>query len=345
MAKIGILSQMVKHYTGGRLYCWMIGCSLAELGHDVTIYVDKPSLPFRRDFDLYLQPKVEQRLIGGIMGIPKHDLFIGLPLMGANAACQLAMRHGVPAVVCVLDVLPMMKGVRDDNSPALRQSFWQEMITLMQYSGAYIFVLADTNKKPCAKWTDIPEERIFTVYPAVNDRVIDTIPDGRREYRACFVSRIDPHKKFAHAVDAVKPFGLGLDVVTAKADERMVQNRKMDGYVRFHIGIPDYEKFEIIKRSLFLISGSVFEGFGMFVTEALACSTPVICYPLPVFKEIVNGSEFARYVYFAKDRDGLTTEAMRCISDGYAGAFPPDTRFGMNEMIVRLGKIMNEIGI
>lgn len=335
---------MTRHYAGGRVMCYQLCCALRELGFDVTLYVDKPLLPFKRDYDLYLQPKVESRLIGGMMGIPRHDLFIGLPLMGANAACQLGMRYGVPSVVCVLDVLPMMK-VRDDRSPALQQSFWQEMIALMEYSGAYIFVLADANKKPCAKWTGIPEKRIFTVYPAVNDRVIDTVPDVKREYRACFVSRLDPHKKFAHAVDAVKPLGLMLDVVTAKADEEIVRSRKMDGYVNYHIGISDYDKFKIIKRSLLLISGSVFEGFGMFVTEALACSTPVVCYPLDVFKEIVNGSEFSRYVYFAKDREALTTEVMRCISDEYWGAFPPDTRFGMNEMIVRLGNIMNNMGV
>jgi len=288
---------------------------------------------------------VERRLIGGMSGIPKHDLFIGLPLMGATAACQLGMRYSVPVAICVLDVLPTMKTVRDDKSPALRQSFWQEMITLIQYSGAYVFALADTNKKPCAEWMGVPEKRIFTVYPAVNDRVIDTIPDVKREYHACFVSRLDPHKKFAHAVDAVKPLGLTLDVVTAKADEDLVRRRKMDGYVNYHIGISDYDKFEIIKRSLFLISGSVFEGFGMFIIEALACGTPVVCYPLDVFKEIVKGSGFERYIYFAKDREALTTEVMRCISDEYWGAFPPDTRFGMNEMIVRLGSIMNKIGV
>jgi len=284
-------------------------------------------------------------LVGGRGGIPKHDLFIGLPLIGATAACQLGMRYGVPVIILVLDVLPMMKKVRDDASPGLKESFWEEMLALIKYSGAHVFVLADVNKKPCAKWIGISEDRIFTVYPAVNDRVIDTIPDVKRDYRACFVSRLDPHKKFAHVVDAVKPLGLTLDVVTAKADEDLVRRRRMGGYVNYHIGISDYEKFKIIKRSLLLISGSVFEGFGMFVTEALACSTPVVCYPLEVFKEIVNGSEFERYVYFAKDREALTTEVMRCIEDEYWGAFPPDTRFGMNEMIVRLGSIMNQIGV
>ncbi len=345
MSSIGITSQQVRHRTGGRIYAYQVACALRELGHSVTLYVDNAHLPFRRDYDLYLQPKVERRLIGGMGGIPRHDLFIGLPLMGATAACQLGMRYGVPVVICVLDVLSTMKKVRDDRSPALQQSFWTEMIAMIQYSGAYVFVLADTNKKPCAKWVGIPEKRIFTVYPAVNDRVIDTVPDVKREYRACFVSRLDPHKKFAHAVDAVKPLGLMLDVVTAKADPDIVHRRKMEGYVNYHIGISDYDKFEIIKRSLLLISGSVFEGFGMFVTEALACSTPVVCYPLDVFKEIVNGSEFERYVYLAKDRDDLTSQVMRCISDEYWGAFPPDTRFGMNEMIVRLGNIMNKMGV
>lgn len=344
MAHIAVLSQQVRHWTGGRLYCYQIACALCELGHEVHLYVDRDSIPFRRDFDLYRQPQILQKSLGNLGDIPDYDLFIGLPMLGATAACMLGQRYSVPSVVCILDVLPLMRKYRDDRSPALSDWFWEEMLSQIRFANSFLFVLADYNKKPTAEWTGIPEKRIFTVYPAVNDRVIDGV-GGERGYQACFVSRLEPHKRFSHAVDAVKPLGLHLHVVTAQAEPGLVDGRDMSDYVTFHRRVSDKVKFQVISNSLFLISASIWEGFGMFIIEALACSTPVVCYSFPTFHEIVDGSEYERYVYFAKygDRGDLMGQAMRCMRDGYAGVFEPDTRFGMNRMMMKLGGILEEI--
>lgn len=341
--KVAVLSQMVKHYSGGRYYCYMLAVALSELGHDVTVYADRP-IPFSRDFTLYRQPKI---IVTSLFGadIPKHDLFIGLPMLGSMIACQLSVKYRVPSAVCVLDVLPLMRQYRQARGQAMQDSFWGGMLADIRQSDSNVLVLADWNRKPAADWIKIPIQRIFTMYPAVNDRVIDSLEEVERGYSACFISRLEPHKKLPHAIDAVKPFGLHLDIITARADSHLIESRDMRDYATFHIGVDDVQKFSILMRSRFLIFPSTWEGFGMPVVEALACKTPVICYDFPTFREVVNGNDLARYVYFARyeDREDLNAQVARCVREGYSGRFAADTRFGMNQMMVRLAKFLQTI--
>lgn len=338
--KIALLSQQVKHYSGGRYYAYQIAVALSELGHDVTVYANRP-VPFRRDFELYRQPKI---VLASLMGsdIPKHELFIGLPVLGALSACHLSMKYSVPAAVCVLDVLPLMRKYRDDGTPAMTDGFWVGMLNEIQNSRAFVFVLADWNKRPCASWINIPEARVFTVYPAVNDRAIDAVGKKDRAYRACFISRLEPHKKLPHAIDVLKPYGLHLDIVTARADMSLVELRDMTAYATFHIGVSDVEKFELLAGARLLIMPSTWEGFGMPIIEALACGTPVVCYEFPTFAEVVKDTEMARYVYFAKynDRESLAQKLATCVKEGFCGRFDRDRRFGMNQMMGRLARTL-----
>lgn len=343
--KIALISQSVRHYSGGRYYAFQIAVALSELGHDVTVYANR-EVPFSRDFVQYRRPKiVTLPLYGSMQDIPKHDLFIGLPMIGSTLACQLGTKYRVPSIVCVLDVLPLMMKYREHRGPAMSQSFWDGMLNEIRYSKSFVFVLADWNKQPAADWIRIPVTRIFTVYPAVNDRVIDSLPEMDRIYRACFISRLEPHKKLPHAIDAVKSYGFHLDIVTAQADPHLIDTRDMRDYATYHIGVDDLEKFSILMRSRFLIFPSTWEGFGMPVVEALACKTPVVCYDFPTFREVVNGSEFGKYVYFAKygDREDLARQVARCAREGYSGRFEADERFGMNQMMMRLARILQEI--
>lgn len=343
---IAIISQQARHYSGGRVYCYMLAVALSELGFDVTVYADR-GIPFRRDFDLYRQPEVIiKQFLGSLHDIPQHDLFIGLPMLGADAACQLGTKYRVPSIVCVLDVLPLMRRYRNDKSAAMSEGFWNGMLTQIQYSGSYVFVLADVNRKPAADWIGMPIQKVFTVYPAVNDRVIDSMPETARGYQCCFISRLEPHKKLPHAVDAVKPFGFHLNVVTARADHELMDQRDMNQYATFHIGVSDVEKFRILLSSKFLIFPSTWEGFGMPVVEALACKTPVVCYDFPTLREVVADSDMGRYVYFAKyeDRGDLERQVARCVHEGYAGNFTADRRFGINRMMQKLAQILQRIG-
>lgn len=343
MANVIVLSQQVSHVTGGRLFCFQICCALRELGHNVTLAVDNRKLPFERDYESYARPDIAYGFDG--RNLPKADLYIGLPITGAVSACMLGRRYQVPSVVCILDVPLMMKRSHDKRVVAMHERLWSTMRDAIRISpNTSVFVLADCNREPCAQWLKIDPRRIHTVYPAVNHRVLKQIRPSKRQNSLCWISRIVAHKKFPHVLDAAKVLRMPLDTVTAKADYRMVRRRQMESLVNWRLRVSDDEKFQVLSRSAAMVQASVFEGFGMWLIEGLATGTPVVCYPLPPLREVVDGSEFEEYVYWAEydDRQSLTKQLMRCLRENKAGTFK-DTRFTMNRMIRDLACIMQEI--
>jgi len=239
----------------------------------------------------------------------------------------------------------MMKHSHHSGVIAMHERLWAGMRGSIQANPeTSVFVLADCNREPCAKWLGIDKKRVFTVYPAVNHRILKHIRPNKRSDSICWISRIVGHKKFPHVLDAAKILRLSLDVVTAKADYRMVRRRGIEHLIRWHLKVTDSEKFKILLRSAAMVQASVFEGFGMWLIEALATGTPVVCYPLPPLKEVVSGSDFEEFVYWAKydDREDLLKQLMRCLRENKAG-FRGDKRFTMNAMIRNLGCILQEI--
>jgi len=343
VANIVVLSQQVGHWTGGRLYAYQIACALGELGHNVTLAVDSRALPFERDYVDYCRPDIAYGFDG--RNLPKADLYIGLPITGAVSACMLGSRHRVPSVVCILDVAPMMKQYRDKHVVAMHERLWSGMVGAIKANPeTSVFVLANCNKEPCARWLRIDKNRVHTVYPAVNHRILKHIRPSKRLDSICWISRIVGHKKFPHVLDIAKILRLSLDVVTAKADFRMVRRRSVEHLVRWHLRISDEEKFKVLLRSAAMVNSSIWEGFGMYMIEALAVGTPCVVYDFPTFHEIVDGSDFEEYVYFAEhdNRESLMKQLMRCLRERKAG-FPPDKRFTMNAMIRNLACILQEI--
>jgi glycosyltransferase involved in cell wall biosynthesis len=342
--KIVVASQQVGHYTGGRYYCFMLCCALGELGHDVTLCVDRKTLPFEHDFVDYARPRVAVTGLGNYTSLPKADFYIGLPVTGAEQACWAARYANAPAAVCILDVLPLMKEHRGGRCLAMHEAFWVPMLDAARRTGAHLFVLANHNVAPAAKWTGIPKNRIHVVYPAVNHRVAAKAYKDERGSSVCFISRIEGHKRLPHVLDAVKPLNLTLDIVTARSDRMMIQQRSMADKVRWYVRVPDLEKFQILSRAQAMINASVWEGFGMFLIEALATGTPAVLYSFPTFHEVVDGSPYEDYVYFAKrgDRNDLHRKLLRCLMDNRVD-FPPDKRFTMNRMMKQLSQVLAKI--
>ena len=333
--RIAMITQSVRHYTGGRYYAYEIAVALSELGHEVTVYTNVPIL-FERDFADYAQPRVSVGRFG-YHEIGIADLYIGVPVLGVELACTLATRYKKPVWALIFDVLPLLQqSGRGDRSPALRQSFWGTMIQQVRRSGALAVCLARCNCAPCAEWMGLPPEQVTWVYPAVNDRVIEDVGTQERGLRAVWVSRIIPHKKLAHALEAVKPFdGLVLDVVCARGDARLAQRMGMADRVFWHERVSDREKFGLIVRAQMLIHSAIFEGFGMPPIEALACGTPVVCYRLPPLEEVLEDTPFP--VFWAKrgDRWDLQRAVWEALASRSAG-FVPDQRFAIRSMVERL---------
>ena len=59
----------------------------------------------------------------------------------------------------------------------------------------------------------------------------------------------------------------------------------MEGKVLLHGKCSDFELYSLLKSSKIFIFPSVFEGWGLAVAEALACSLPVVAYDIPALRE------------------------------------------------------------
>jgi glycosyltransferase involved in cell wall biosynthesis len=340
---ISVLSQQVSHYTGGRYYAYALAVALSELGHEVTLAVDSRALPFERDYTQYVRPDIAYGFDG--RNVPKADLYIGLPITGAVSACMLGKRHRVPSVVCILDIPLMMKHSHHKSVVAMHDRLWSGMRGAIQANPeTSVFVLANCNRDPCAKWLGIDRRRIHTIYPAVNHRILNQIRTVKRQDSICWISRIVAHKRFPHVLDVAKILRLSVDVITARPDYRMVHRRDMDHLIHWRLCIPDTEKFDVLSRSAAMVNSSIFEGFGIFLIEALATGTPAVIYELPTYREVVDGSKFEEFVYFAErdNREDLMRQLMRCLREGRAG-FKGDTRFNMNRLIRDLGITLQKI--
>jgi glycosyltransferase involved in cell wall biosynthesis len=229
----------------------MAAVALAERGHRVTTYSDRP-VPFVADFRGYKQPKVvaNKRMVGMI---GKHDVYLGIPPYGGRTACQLARKYRTRAVVYLFDVLPLMieAGRRDHGIVA---AVYAALIRWIRTTNTRVMVLARHNRRAAARWLQIPENRVDVVYPGVNlKRIPEKLSGYERAKRVVWISRILPHKLFPHFLEAVKPFDVAVDVICARADRAMVDRYGMTGVVRFHTRITDEEKFGILSNSRLLV--------------------------------------------------------------------------------------------
>ena len=337
---IAIVSNQVRHYTGGRYLGYMAAVALAERGHQVTTYSDK-AVPFVADFRGYKQPKVvvNKRMAGMIR---KHEVYLGIPPHGGQTACQLARKYRTRAVVYLFDVLPLMMaaGRRDHGTIS---AVYAGLVSWIRTSRSRVMVLAKHNRAPAASWLQIAENKIDVVYPGVNlRRVPEKLSGYEREKRVVWISRILPHKLFPHFLEAVKPFDVGVNVICARPDQRMVDRYNMTGVVKFHTRVNDEEKCLILANAKLLVFSSSCEGFGMAPLEAWACATPVASYSLPTLREAEGPMGAATYWAPVGDRWALQAAVFKALAEDKAGKFEPDKRFGLDQLGANLEKALGK---
>lgn len=89
----------------------------------------------------------------------------------------------------------------------------------------------------------------------------------------------------------------------------------MERWVRWMGGVGDDAVLQALyRRAEALVYPSFYEGFGLPVTEALLCETPVVTARVSSLPEA--GGEFARYVERPGDVDGIRDLILKVLRDG-----------------------------
>src|SRR5207248_9938465 len=116
----------------------------------------------------------------------------------------------------------------------------------------------------------------------------------RKDNFLVFVGRANPDKGPAIAIDVARRSGLPLAMVLKKNEpferrywDEMVAPMLNDEVVVYE-GIPQEEKADLVSRARAMVFPIQWpEPFGLVMTEAMACGTPVIARPVGAAPEVV----------------------------------------------------------
>ncbi len=338
--KIAFIHEDVGHLTGGRYYSWFIASALSEIGHNVTIYTNRQPV-FLSEFAGYKRPHVVIAAMNARrlsrLDI-KADVYMGSPIQGAIAAAKLGKKYDKPAFALIFDPFPAMQKFLG------RRMYigWDELLPALRETDTNIISLCDSMSEFIYPWLGKNKSNVHSVFPCINSKVFDKtkLSDKKEDY-VVFVSRMVRHKRFEDVVSAVSKTKMRLKVISSVSGlnaHAIVESFKMKDRVDFHWKCSDEKKFEIISKSRGVINGSVFEGFGMFVAEAIACGVPFIGYDYPTFREIRDYAEVDN-VYLAryKNEFDLTRKLQKALKE--KKYYKANKKFHFEAMIERLKQI------
>lgn len=299
---IALITEDVGHLTGGRYYVWFIVMALVELGHSVTVYTNQEPV-FHEDFKLYKQPEVKviaKRAVDLQNIDVQADIYIGSPTSGNVAAMKLGSKYGKPSFAIVFDPFPMMETFIGKRN----YSGWENFMANIGTSQTKIISLCQSTSDYIYTWLNRRHDQVVPIYPCINSRekaLADQDKTERGDY-ILFISRLVKHKKFEDVLQVAKENNVKVVVVSSidgMAARRLVHTMGMEKQVKFIFKANDKEKFKLIRGARAMINGAIFEGFGMWAAEALACGVPLVCYDYPTFREIKHLSG-ANNFYFAE---------------------------------------------
>jgi glycosyltransferase involved in cell wall biosynthesis len=299
--KIIFLTEDTQHITGGRYYSWWLATAIQASGQDVIIYTNRQPV-FLDEFKDYPQPEV--RIVKEIAKVNvKGKAYVGSPIVGNLAAVKLGEKFNKPTFVEIFDPFPMMSKYRGNHN----WQGWDELLKTMKKPHVKIISLCETTSFYIYEWLNKTKKQVLEVNPCVNSKERDKVPQQEKQNWITFISRLDFHKKLDHVLEALKDTDCELHVITSIDGiqfPKMVREHGLTNRVIIHKFVSDKEKFEIIKKSKAVINAAIFEGFGIWLTEALSCGVPVVCYDYPTFKEIAEKIDKKhRKIYFAKYND------------------------------------------
>ncbi len=310
--KVVFLTEDTQHITGGRYYSWWLATAMKAVGFDVVIYTNRKPV-FFDEFKDYPQPEIV--IVPNLYAVDVDARFyVGSPIIGSLMACRLAKKYGKTAYCEIFDPFPMMEKYRGKHD----YPFWSGLIKELKQPHVKIISLCKTANEYIYSWLNKKKDDVFEIYPCINSKERDKSPEVMEKKNwVTFVSRLDHHKKLDHCLSAIRETDCEFHVITsidAIDFDRLVRVRNLTKRVKVHKFISDYEKFEIIKQSKVMINGAIFEGFGMWLAEALACGVPAVCYDYPTFKEITGEK---KGVYFAEygDENELTVQLKKALKE------------------------------
>jgi len=316
------MENIATHYSGGRYYAWGMIYALANIGFDVTVCTNiKPT--FAMDFKNY--PHHDRiRIMNNLyldFDMPENmfDLFVGIPREGGVKAAMSGKNMNVPSALLIFESPNYTRLFREGTDST--DEYWDKYKKALSIA-THVLSLNELCKDYTGRWlgNTYKPENISALYPFINDKVADLVPEQTEQHEIVFVSRLVAHKHPEHVITCLRnipnPPKINFICNPIGEDRKKMYQDLAKGTnisMEFHMNVDDLEKFRIIKRSKAAIFPSTMEGFGMFPAEALYCEKPCICYDTPFFRE--EYKDFLEYADFKKGADDLGVKLNKVLTN------------------------------
>jgi glycosyltransferase involved in cell wall biosynthesis len=136
------------------------------------------------------------------------------------------------------------------------------------------------------------DEKIFVTRNGVEHDFISSINGGEKRFDGCFCGVLDKRKGVYDLLDVwqkvIIRFPVAELVVIGHGPEsarlaKEIENKKLEKNVTLAGYLPEDQKISIMKSSKIFIFPSYEEGWGIALSEAMACGLPAVCYRLAAY--------------------------------------------------------------
>jgi len=223
------------------------------------------------------------------------------------------MNSKSPFIVTVHDLIHLKYGTK------LQVIYYNEVIRPLLKKSTYVLTVSEYSRNEILDWTDLPSEKVISVYNAVS-----------KGY-TCEGARFDPgyqyllyvgnkrnHKNLKRLLFAFSEADLSDDIklvftgsetkeLRVLADKLKIINRLV--FLGF---VPEVELPAIYRGAVAVILVSLYEGFGIPVIESMACCTPVLASNVSALPEI---SGDAAHLVDPKNIDDISSGIEKIVND------------------------------
>jgi glycosyltransferase involved in cell wall biosynthesis len=299
-----------KAFSGGRYHAWLVVRALADLGHKVTVMTGR--IPF---------------FVSQLPGTDHTAVLDRRPMLNAGN-CHLKRTDGRFDLVCVFPLRAIPWGVKLAKSIGKPVFTWvfdpftmvnqyaPDIAGRMSFGGGYLPALRDSDV--IVSSTDVSRQYILayagshldvqTLYPCANSTVADEAglafkPDST--LRIMTITRGTNHKHPEHVFRAFRELiRAGVDahlhVLSGFGDGRLKRLSKryhVSRFCTFEAKCTEKRKWQLMRSMDLMLGASTYEGFGLWLMEAIYACMPFVVYDFPLFKEIScgYGGWFAAY--------------------------------------------------
>ncbi len=262
---------------------------------------------------------VSPLLLGLEVNRRKPDLF-WTPGFMPPMNCEL------PFIVTVHDLIHLKYGNR------LQVIYFNKVIRPLLKKAAYVFTVSEYSRREILNWTDLPPEKVVTIYNAVSSGYTDIGAKFNPGYQyLLYVGNKRYHKNLRRLLEAFARADLSDDikmVLTGDATSELLNladELNISGRLVFLGFVNENDLPSVYREALAVMFVSLYEGFGIPLIEGMACGVPVLASNSSALPEISGG---AAYLVDPHDVNEISSGIEKVVGDKV-----------LREKLINLGKI------